>query len=258
MSTYCFSDIHGCGKELIELTNKINPSPDDQLWLLGDLFDRGLNANLVWDWLQQPNRFALKGNHDLKIEKYLSNQRDWLPEHYYIALNILMDHGVSPKEVLEFIQSLPILVQINNHILVHAAVWPNDPLRQNIGINVYGNFKGYLNKTFETNDRISFPKDVTKETVNNWWDRYDNEYIIVYGHTSEKDGSVRIRKNSFGIDTSVVHGGNLTSYCLETGDIIQYKSGIDHFGKLWEQYTADPIQPYKEIVKFRESHEKTY
>ncbi|WP_455810217.1 metallophosphoesterase, partial [Clostridium butyricum] len=41
MSRYVMSDIHGCYAEFIEMLQKINFGDDDELYVLGDIFDRG-------------------------------------------------------------------------------------------------------------------------------------------------------------------------------------------------------------------------
>ena len=41
MRTIIIGDIHGCNKELCALLDKVKPEKDDQVILLGDLFDRG-------------------------------------------------------------------------------------------------------------------------------------------------------------------------------------------------------------------------
>lgn len=45
--------------------------------------------------------------------------------------------------------------------------------------------------------------------------------------------------NSIGIDTAVVHGGNLTAFCLETNSIVQYCSGKDWFGELKKEMNSN-------------------
>ena len=41
MRTIIIGDIHGCNKELCALLDKVHPEKEDQVILLGDLFDRG-------------------------------------------------------------------------------------------------------------------------------------------------------------------------------------------------------------------------
>lgn len=41
MSTYCISDIHGCFNEFQDMLKLINFQKEDELYILGDIIDRG-------------------------------------------------------------------------------------------------------------------------------------------------------------------------------------------------------------------------
>ncbi|MEL6721291.1 MAG: metallophosphoesterase, partial [Bacteroidota bacterium] len=49
MAKYAISDIHGCSKSFQALLEKINFSPKDELYLLGDYIDRGPDSKGVID-----------------------------------------------------------------------------------------------------------------------------------------------------------------------------------------------------------------
>ena len=52
---YAVSDIHGCYDKYIDLLNKINFSPDDTLYVLGDVIDRGPDGfKIMLDMAQRP------------------------------------------------------------------------------------------------------------------------------------------------------------------------------------------------------------
>ena len=79
-------DVHGCNKELVALLEKAGLSCDDQLILLGDLFDRGDESWDVFRTVQElakklGERFVLlRGNHEdylLKEKLTLKEQRIW-------------------------------------------------------------------------------------------------------------------------------------------------------------------------------------
>ena len=73
---YVISDIHGCYDEYRELLKKINFSADDELFVLGDVVDRGPEPiKVLQDMMMRPNVYPILGNHDyitLKILKKLS------------------------------------------------------------------------------------------------------------------------------------------------------------------------------------------
>lgn len=62
---YAVSDIHGCYDKYIDLLNKINFSPDDTLYVLGDVIDHGPGGfKIMLDMAQRPNVVNLLGNHE--------------------------------------------------------------------------------------------------------------------------------------------------------------------------------------------------
>ena len=53
---YAVSDIHGCYDKYQELLEKINFGPDDTLYVLGDVIDRGPDGfKIMLDMAQRPN-----------------------------------------------------------------------------------------------------------------------------------------------------------------------------------------------------------
>lgn len=64
--TIVISDIHGCFDLFSELLSKCEyNTKTDQLILLGDYIDRGMQSKSVIDWIMQhPTVIALRGNHD--------------------------------------------------------------------------------------------------------------------------------------------------------------------------------------------------
>ena len=76
MATYVIGDIHNSIKKLDKTLTLISPSMQDQIFLLGDLFDRGgtdpdpigvyfrisgLSTNVKW----------IRGNHDQLLAEYI-------------------------------------------------------------------------------------------------------------------------------------------------------------------------------------------
>lgn len=65
MSTYITSDIHGYLDALKEAIELAGIGPDDELYVLGDLIDRGPNPVGVIQYLRDmPNAHVLMGNHE--------------------------------------------------------------------------------------------------------------------------------------------------------------------------------------------------
>ena len=77
MAIYVMSDIHGCYDEFRALLKKINFNHQtDQLYLVGDLINRGPQSLAVMDYLleYQTSIFPVLGNHDLSYLVYAAGE----------------------------------------------------------------------------------------------------------------------------------------------------------------------------------------
>ena len=65
MATYVISDLHGQYKAFLKMLQKINFTDNDELYILGDIIDRG-NQNLeIYDYIKdRENIHMLMGNHE--------------------------------------------------------------------------------------------------------------------------------------------------------------------------------------------------
>lgn len=68
MSTYVMSDIHGQYKSYRKMLNKIKFGKDDQLYVLGDVIDRGPDGlSIIWDIMKRDNVELILGNHEFML-----------------------------------------------------------------------------------------------------------------------------------------------------------------------------------------------
>lgn len=71
---YAVSDIHGCWDKYRKLLKKIQFGPDDTLYVLGDVIDRGPDGfKILLDMAQRPNVINLMGNHEAMAIRALSH-----------------------------------------------------------------------------------------------------------------------------------------------------------------------------------------
>ena len=64
--TYVMSDLHGQYQKYLQMLDKIRFSDSDDLYILGDVVDRGpQSAELLQDMSMRMNVFPILGNHDM-------------------------------------------------------------------------------------------------------------------------------------------------------------------------------------------------
>ncbi len=160
MATYAIGDVQGCYQSLQKLLNKISFNPaKDQIWLVGDLINRGPKSLKTLEYLYEI-RSAVKivlGNHDLhflavesglhklknkdtlkKILKSSNRQKlvDWLskqPLVYYDAkLNFAMCHAGIPiqwniQQAIEYSQEVSQFLQSPERNQFFKVMYGNKP-----------------------------------------------------------------------------------------------------------------------------------
>ncbi len=63
---YVISDIHGDHSRYLKMLELINFSDEDELYVLGDIVDRGSEpVKVLLDMMSRANVFPVMGNHDL-------------------------------------------------------------------------------------------------------------------------------------------------------------------------------------------------
>lgn len=65
---YVMSDIHGVREKFDSVMSKINLRPEDKLYILGDVIDRGKDGiGILLDLKKRENVTMLLGNHELMM-----------------------------------------------------------------------------------------------------------------------------------------------------------------------------------------------
>jgi bis(5'-nucleosyl)-tetraphosphatase (symmetrical) len=120
MATYAIGDIQGCLREFDGLLEKINFSSDDELWLAGDLINRGPQSLQLLRRVKALSSQCqiVLGNHDL----------------HFLAI-LFGGHKASGKDTFEELLQAPDVYEIGHwlreqklvhhdqdHILVHAGI----------------------------------------------------------------------------------------------------------------------------------------
>jgi len=237
---YCVSDIHGDIDAFHKILKKINFSDNDELYILGDILDRGKDGiNIFLEILDMPNVHLIKGNHEALLEEY-----NWLRATEDRYLPVFLKYSWDPnggevtreafeelrykdiakaKKILERIHDAKyeIKLNINNQ---------NYILRHNLGVEEYN-----LARDLKLVDNGILPEDFII------WDRkmlftvdYPND-IVIFGHTPvsllyeslEKspfrlpnDLFFKLRKYSTDDKLTIFSYNN--QYCIDCGAVFSY------------------------------------
>ena len=133
MTRLVFGDIHGQFDGLMKLVNFIDCSADDKLFFLGDLIDRGDRSADVVRWVMENGHTCLRGNHEqMCLDAYRSNEgslvwKGWMMNGGSNTLDSY-DEGRVPQEHIDWMQQLPLFMDLGDSWLVHAGLNPNVPL----------------------------------------------------------------------------------------------------------------------------------
>jgi serine/threonine protein phosphatase 1 len=129
-------DVHGHYKGLMKLIEAIAPTSDDQVYFLGDLIDRGPDSSQVVDFVKSNNYQCLLGNHEQMLLNILTGEnistpamQAWLYGGGQATIASYKDAYI-PDEHLEWLQSLPLYLDLGNIWLTHAGVDPELSLTQ--------------------------------------------------------------------------------------------------------------------------------
>lgn len=230
---YIVSDIHGCFSQYQLLLEKIKFSEEDELYVLGDVADRGPEPIKVFqDMMKRPNVIFILGNHDfimytlmkkLSVEITEENYDNHLTAETLLDYNLWLQDGgqitaerfrelsYSEKmDVLDYIAgaSLYEVIEHNGkeYRLVHAGL---------------GNFAP--DKDLDEYDLYDFLEERADYSK-----RYypDENIFLVTGHTPtvfiKGWGKTEVyRKNGhIALDCVCVAGGKLAAFCVETEEVI--------------------------------------
>jgi diadenosine tetraphosphatase ApaH/serine/threonine PP2A family protein phosphatase len=201
--TIVVGDIHGCYTELDALLAKANFSEDDRVVAVGDLIAKGTQSKQVLDLFSRDPRFSsVIGNHDLAILNFWRGQS---PSLKASQRKVCDELKVEKEKYRTYLASLPYMIDLGTHAVVHAGVRPGIPLGDQ--------------SPEDLTELRTLGADRTSKEGTAWFDLYDGEKIILFGHWPFPQP--RLAKRAIGLDTGCVYGHCLSAYILETGEFIQ-------------------------------------
>ncbi len=231
LSTYIIGDIHNSIKDFNNVIDQIAPSRQDEIVLLGDVFDRGgadsdpvgvyfsilrlsMHVNVKW----------VQGNHDHMLAEYIysyygmvEKKRCNIPPYQYNSFALMKDRltQVDMLNLADLIMGLPLQIEINigskKYLLAHAMTFDPALVEQDDTLYLEGLYdmeeywrqgvKGYVSLVGHTDSSYQY---------NNPHGRYLDGQHSIWTNDLE---------NVYMLDCGCgLPNGRLACICLETGE----------------------------------------
>lgn len=164
MSIYAIGDIQGCYEELRRLLEKIEfDESKDQLWLTGDLVNRGPKSLEVLNYLYSIDQsiITVLGNHDLHlIALALSDNKIKSTDE---SLKPILE-SKDKINLIEWLRSKPLIHfdQKLNTVLVHAGIHPNWSIKESL------QYSNEMSSIIKGQEGPNFFKNMYSKTPNKW------------------------------------------------------------------------------------------
>jgi serine/threonine protein phosphatase 1 len=198
--TIVIGDIHGCYDELEDMLAEVRFGGEDRLISVGDLITKGpKNREVLERFMGEPQFSAVMGNHDLALRRKWNGEKIKLKDSQKPANKELKK---DKERYLKFLNSLPFMIDLGTHLVVHAGVRPGVAL--------------HSQTSEDLTELRSMGKDRAARDGTPWYDVYDGEKFVLFGHWPAEQP--RRGKQAIGLDTGCVYGKQLTAYIIETGE----------------------------------------
>jgi bis(5'-nucleosyl)-tetraphosphatase (symmetrical) len=124
MATWVIGDVHGCWRTLERLLVRISWDPeDDELWLVGDLVNRGPSSLEVLRWAHEHSDrlTVVLGNHDLHLLARAAGLVKAKKEDTLDGVLAAPDRD----ELLMWLRTRPLVHHYGPWLMVHAGLMPD-------------------------------------------------------------------------------------------------------------------------------------
>jgi serine/threonine protein phosphatase 1 len=218
MSTYCISDIHGCLDEFTELLQAIEFSANDELYIIGDVIDRGPKPIACLEFvMKQSNARMLLGNHeDMMLDYYNCSAED---RGYHNWLNNGGQETIRDFDALSNDDRRAILNWLaERELYADITVGGRKFFLSHAGLNPDRHHPSEPARGQRTNDLLWMREKFFKRSIR-------GEHTYIFGHTPTPNRGlhslrtssawVSPRKNQINIDSGCVYGGKLCALRLD-------------------------------------------
>lgn len=201
-------DVHGCALELAEMFERLGPTGDDEVYLVGDLVARGPDTAGVLRLAREVGAQAVRGNHEQRLLEVREAQREGEPGPHLGAGHWQLFKSLT-EEQWEQLASLPFTIEVPTHQIrvVHAGLVPGVPLE----LQKVSHFTRL--RTIRPDGQPS-----TRLGGRLWGELWSGPPHIVFGHNAIT--GLQLHTDATGIDTGCVYGGQLSALVLPHGSAI--------------------------------------
>lgn len=129
---WVITDIHGCGRTFKKLLKRLELTPQDELYLLGDYINKGPDSKKVIKTILSLkedgyNVRCLKGNHEDLMLRSLEDpllKKSFLQQGGRTTLKSFEVKSMADigKKYMEFFRSLELYIELEDYVLVHAGL----------------------------------------------------------------------------------------------------------------------------------------
>ncbi len=121
VAIYAIGDIQGCYDSLQALLAKLPLTAQDEIWLCGDLVNRGPRSVDVLRWaVGEPRVVAVLGNHDIHLLSAAAGGRKNKSKDTFSDVLVAEDREL----LLDWLVTRPLLHRGQGAVLVHAGLHP--------------------------------------------------------------------------------------------------------------------------------------
>jgi bis(5'-nucleosyl)-tetraphosphatase (symmetrical) len=203
--TLVIGDVHGCAKELKQLLKKVKADPkQDRIIFIGDLINKGPSSRGVWELFREMEAVCLMGNHELSLLELVEGKFHKHSKYFDV---LRKDFGAKFDDFVADVHQFPLWLEDHDLMMVHAGLVP--------GLHPDQTDPWHL-VSIRTWDGEGH--DLKNEANPNWFDLYEGNDLVVFGHWAALGGLDRPKV--IGLDTGCVYGGKLSCLILPERKIV--------------------------------------
>ncbi len=228
-------DIHGCILELQELILKLDLLPNDQLFFLGDLIDKGPDSlgvvQFIHELSKKQNVKLVLGNHEDKFLRYMHNRKfnkKALADMKVPADFEILGEHLTLQEIALLKQSyFNYFIKEDNLLLLHGGISGNCSLDFSINYQ----YSKHSTKEFKGLDLITRTRYIDangifvsigmeSDQINFWAEVYDGKFgKVIFGHNPFLNETPKLFNHAIGLDTGCVFGGWLSAVIITESNL---------------------------------------